>query len=587
VAAVALGLAGGAVLVAIDAAPDGRADRAIQQALIICMPVVAGLFAMRTPRTARFGLALTAAGLVWSLTALANTSDSLSYSIGRVSAWLVFPFLLYLILIYPEGRLRPGLNRTLYVTSLLLLTLLFIGSALFVEAYPINTPWAVCRHDCPDNAFLVLDHEPALMADVVTPARELMTAAVMAAIVGWLVSRLATATRRTRQQITPVVVAGIGSCATLIAYLLARRFDTHDETIETLGRVWSLWIPAIAVAFLIGLVVRRMMLARTLERLSLAFAHELEPRELRAAIADALDDPGADVLLPDGAPGRWRNADDVAVSASTAAGPRHQVTTIADGATPVAALVHDRALGEDEELLHAVSSLMLFALRHSLVLKRLAGSLHQLEESRSRLLRAADVERSRIERDLHDGAQQRLIMLRVKLTLAEELLRSDPAAGRAAVAGLGSEIERALDDLRTLGHGVYPAVLNDRGLGDALRSVVAGAPLPVHLQTHGLSRLPQEVEVAIYFTCLEAVQNAEKHAHGATGVWITLRQTDRLMFEVRDDGKGFAHAESNGGLRNMADRVEAVGGRLVIDSAPGHGTRVLATLPLAVPDHTS
>jgi signal transduction histidine kinase len=206
----------------------------------------------------------------------------------------------------------------------------------------------------------------------------------------------------------------------------------------------------------------------------------------------------------------------------------------------------------------------------------------ELDVSRKRIARAADLERSRIERDLHDGAQQRLIGLRIKLTLAEELAHADPVGGLAAIRELGDEVELALEELRSLAHGVYPPLLGDRGLADALRSVLSDSALPVHLTTHGMTRLSPEVETAVYFTCVEAAQNAMKHAGGATGLWVSLDQDDALRFEVRDDGSGFEPpgAGGNGGLRNMRDRVEASGGRLTIDSAPGEGTRVRGVVPL-------
>jgi signal transduction histidine kinase len=147
---------------------------------------------------------------------------------------------------------------------------------------------------------------------------------------------------------------------------------------------------------------------------------------------------------------------------------------------------------------------------------------------------------------------------------------------------LGDEVERTLEELRSLAHGVYPALLSDRGLGDALASVLAESPVPVHLVTEHLARYPPEIETAVYFTCLEAVQNAIKHGRGATGLWLTLNASSGLRFEVRDDGAGFVPptGEHNGGLRNMRDRIEAIGGRLAIESAPGEGARVRGTVPL-------
>jgi signal transduction histidine kinase len=200
-----------------------------------------------------------------------------------------------------------------------------------------------------------------------------------------------------------------------------------------------------------------------------------------------------------------------------------------------------------------------------LVRRRYEELLHQLEESRMRIARAADLERSRIERDLHDGAQQRLIGLRIKLSIAEEL--DDPAP---ALREIGDEVERALEELRELAHGVYPSLLSDRGLGDALKALAGELPLPVHLAVADIPRKAPEVETAMYFACREAAQNALKH--GAGQLWISLSEDG---FEVRDDGPGFIPTgQFNGGLRNMRDRIEAVGGHLAIDSAPGRGTRV-------------
>jgi signal transduction histidine kinase len=260
---------------------------------------------------------------------------------------------------------------------------------------------------------------------------------------------------------------------------------------------------------------------------------------------------------------------------------------VLDGDDPAIAIVHGRDLRADHDLIAAAGSLVIAALRHQRLAARLATSSAQLDESRRRMVRAADVERARIERDLHDGAQQRLITLRIHLSLAEELLRADPAAGAEAVSELGAEVDQTLDELRALAHGVYPSLLSDRGLADALRSLTSAAPLPVHLQTCGLTRHSAEIETAVYFTCGEALQNAFKHARSASCVWIDLRQNNRtLSLEIRDDGPGFVppprdgNSSANRGLRNMRDRLEAVGGSLTLDSAPDHGTRLIGVVPL-------
>jgi signal transduction histidine kinase len=259
------------------------------------------------------------------------------------------------------------------------------------------------------------------------------------------------------------------------------------------------------------------------------------------------------------------------------------VTAVPNRDAAAVALVHDPALRDDVELHDAVCALVHAVLDHGRMADGLATSRSELEDSRERIARVADAERSRIERDLHDGAQQRLVMLRIKLSLAEELLRSDPQAGAEAVHELGDEIDLAVEDLRSLAHGVYPSLLSDRGLADALRGAFLDAPLPVHLDARGVTRHPVEIETAVYFVCIEAVQNAVKHATGATGVWIWLHQDGSLDVEVLDAGPGFAPPDDrDGGLRNMRDRVDAVGGRLSIDAAPGRGTGILISVPVDV-----
>jgi signal transduction histidine kinase len=247
--------------------------------------------------------------------------------------------------------------------------------------------------------------------------------------------------------------------------------------------------------------------------------------------------------------------------------------------SPDAALIHDEALLDDPELLDGVGAIVLDSRRHERLAADLSRAMSDLEDSRRRIAQAADLERARIERDLHDGAQQRLIALRIRLGLAEEMLGT--GAGVQVLRELDFEAERALDELRSIAHGVYPPLLADRGLPDALQSVAAQAPIPVHVAAVDVTRLPVEVESAVYFTCVEALQNSLKHARGASGVWIKLsRRHDRLRFEVSDDGAGFVGGDDDGrGLRNMHDRIEAVGGDVSIDSEPGRGTRITGSVP--------
>ena len=196
---------------------------------------------------------------------------------------------------------------------------------------------------------------------------------------------------------------------------------------------------------------------------------------------------------------------------------------------------------------------------------------------------AADAERRRIEQDLHDGAQASLVALALKARMARDLAESEPGKTAEILAELGEDLERTIEEVRDLAQGIYPPLLAERGLKAALSSAAARAPLPVRLEVDGSRRYPADVEAAVYFCCLEAVQNAEKHAGADARVTIRLQeQAGALAFEVSDDGAGFnPRALGRGsGLNNMADRLGAIGGRLRVESAPGAGTRVAGTLPI-------
>lgn len=222
---------------------------------------------------------------------------------------------------------------------------------------------------------------------------------------------------------------------------------------------------------------------------------------------------------------------------------------------------------------HGTSKVLLLAL------------LREVRESRARILAVADHERRRIECDLHDGAQQRLIALMVGLELAADRLDDSDGDTAALLRGLGAEADAALEEIRSLVRGVYPAVLRDHGLAAALRSVALNGPIPITIRAE-IGRYSPELEAAAYFCCLEAIQNASRHAHLATGIEVmVLEGNATLVIEVRDDGHGFDPKRTayRSGLVNMRDRLAALDGDLQVLSSPGAGTRVFATIPLNSP----
>jgi len=209
------------------------------------------------------------------------------------------------------------------------------------------------------------------------------------------------------------------------------------------------------------------------------------------------------------------------------------------------------------------------------------AELREVSESRRRVLTIADETRRQIGRDLHDGAQQGLVVLRIKLSMEADRLRADQPEAAAELDQLGLDVERTIDELRGLARGIYPAMLANHGLAEALRWVALEDPMVVSVATDGVGRYEPEIERAVYFSCLEALQNSAKHAGESHHVWITLAENGALSFEVRDDGAGWtagSHPLGNG-LSGIHDRLAAVGGSLEIETAPGYGTKVRGRIP--------
>ena len=215
-------------------------------------------------------------------------------------------------------------------------------------------------------------------------------------------------------------------------------------------------------------------------------------------------------------------------------------------------------------------------------LEQLRRQAAELQASRGRLVIAADAERRRIERNLHDGAQQHLVALSVKVRLLEQFAESDPQRARSLMKQLQDDVRSAIEELRSLAHGIYPPLLSSAGLGVAMSAACRRAPLPASLEANGVGRHAPEIESAVYFCCLEALQNAAKYAgEGASARVRIWEEAGGLLFEVSDDGAGFeTSGQADGaGLTNMRDRLGAVGGTLRVESG-NHGTRIHGALPL-------
>jgi signal transduction histidine kinase len=246
----------------------------------------------------------------------------------------------------------------------------------------------------------------------------------------------------------------------------------------------------------------------------------------------------------------------------------------------VAAIVYDASLDDDPEMIEAVRAAAAMALENEALLAESDARLAEVQASRQRIVAAGDAERRRLERNLHDGAQQRLVAVALQLRMIQSDIRRDPAQAEELVAAASDELANSLQELRELARGIHPASL-DHGLESALASLASRSTVPTAVSCDGPEHVPKPVELAVYFVACEALANVGKYAHATTASVRLSRTADGVAVEIADDGVGGAHAGDGSGLHGLADRVAALDGRLFVTSPPGAGTVIIAELPCA------
>ena len=527
----------------------------------------------------RFGRALLGAGFLWSVSALTASHNPLAYSVGHVSQWFAVLAAAYLLLTYPSGRLRVGRQRTLFVCAVLLAGLLFLPTVL-VGQFPHPSQWSTCSSSCPRNVFSLRDATPAVVSHLVVPVRQVLVVILFAAIAAAVTQRARNARPLLGQFYAPLAVAAIGQVVLFAVYFPLRAAVPSSVVVTVAGWIFVLSIPTIGLVCGAGRLDRRVQTATALERMARSLGADANAVDVRLALARALKDPSLRILhsFP-GDSHAWVDESGSPVQPADA-DPARNVTHISSGNWSIA-IVHDASLADS--LVHTTGSYVLARLEMSRLTDELRDSLRDLAESRASRLTAEQDARQKIERDLHDGAQQRLVALRVKLGLAASVLAERDLAGAEMLRALEADVDATIDEVRALARGIYPPLLARTGLRDALRSASRGAGLPTTVHANGLGRYGADIETTVYFACSEALQNAVKHARTATGVTISVWQDDRLRFEVRDDGAGFDLPTTpyGTGLTNLSDRLAAVGGAITIQSAPGQGTLLAGTIPVA------
>lgn len=586
IGAIALSTASGAIALSNPSSPD-RVAVAVLSVMLTAIPVGVGIYAWaREPRN-RFGALLVATGFLWFLASLSTSSDDVVYSVGRVSVWAAEVALLYTMLAYPTGRLRGRAERGVVLAMALLVITLYLPTAFISEQYILPFPLTTCTADCPTNAFMLTGSEPAFLGGV-EYLRDVLVVVVFIAAVSILALRITRATPLLRPMLAPLLATAIFRLVAVAAYQPAANNYPDSAFTEVLGWMAGFGIPAMSLAFLVGLIYWRLVEARTLEQVTSVLRSDLGPEGLDSLLSGSGVGGSVRVLyrtpVPAGGSDRW--VDGVGLTAQLPAPGSSEVVAEYESGDNKVAVVHEELLQWQTRFLEAIASCAIASLEYKQLSTALDSSLQEVAESRARISVAADDERRRIERDLHDGAQQQLVTLRIKLELIAEMIGPDPERAAEQLHGAGTRLTDILEEVRSLAHGIYPPLLIDTGLGEALVAVGRRCAVPTTVDCEGVGRYSPDIESAIYFCCLEALQNADKHANGTQSISVHVWGAGgQLRFEVCDDGAGFTPAatKNGGGLTNMHDRVAAVGGRLNVLSSPGAGTRIVGTVPLPPP----
>jgi signal transduction histidine kinase len=562
VAAFALGLAALALVTGADRQDADPTAWVVLAAALGWGFSFAGIYAWWRRPDNRSGALMTLVGFLWFLGSLTSADTAWVYTLGLLLTALWVGGLVHMLVAFPTGRVEPGFERGVVILGWATAALTPLLSTL-VTARPND-----CS-DCPPNRLLVWDSDGAVTAvNVLTAAVEvvLLVALGMVLIRHWRAFGMVQ-----RRALAPVLWTGAVVAVVGIATVISVGFEA-DSVSGVLSAVLMVAVAALPFAFLLGLLRSSLSRAGAVS----ALFDRLGGESARDALAEALGDDS--LALAYWLPESHRYVDAHGVTVALPSDGGRAVTVIEREGAPVAAIVHDPALLDDRELVRTAGAAAALALQNERLAAEVQARYDDLRAASERLVAASDAARRRIERDLHDGAQQRLVSLSVTLNLARK--HAEPGSRtETLLAGAVSELSAGLSELRDLARGIHPAVLTERGLHTALEALAARAPLPVSISGSLEERLPPAVESAAYFVVTEALTNVAKYASASTAE-VTIEQVDgRVLIGIRDDGVGGADPAAGSGLAGLSDRVVALGGKLEVESPLGGGTRVVAHLP--------
>jgi signal transduction histidine kinase len=554
------GIVCGVVIAAITLASDHTDDPGSETVLRLLVGwsfIGTGLFAWWRRPANHTGRLMVAAGFAWFATSLSASDNDLLFTIG-ISLDALFPAICgHLLIAFPSGRLQTRAERWVVGSTYFAVTVLQLPSLLFEEPGK------------PKNLLIVHGNQP--LSDALDVMQ--LAVAVIILAVSWvlIIRRARGGGPAQRRALVPVLVTGGAAFA---AFLAAKVFDAAGHKSDALEFASQALVATIPFGFLVGLLRSRLAHGAAVSELVARLGQAPEAAELRAALADALGDPTLWLAywLPD--PARFVDA-----AGREVAMPDGGWTEVELQGRRIAAIVHDPALTDERELVRAAGAAAALALENQRLSAELRARIEDLRASRTRLVQAGDTARRRLERDLHDGAQSRLVALALKLKLAR--MQVDEGSQAATLLDESSaELQASLNELRELARGLHPVVLTDRGLNAAIRILASRAPIPVDITTLPDERLPTPIELAVYFVVAEALTNVAKYAVASAATIAVTVDAGRVAVEVADDGVGGADVTAGSGLRGLSDRVAALDGSLALDSPPGAGTRLRAEIPL-------
>jgi signal transduction histidine kinase len=567
-AAVAAGIGAAWIELTSDIVGDNGTTAAI--ALLVGWSYVgSGLVAWRQRPANPLGPVMLATGFAWFATFLGASQHALPFTVGYVFQNLYLVGFVFLILTFPSGRLVGRLDPALLGVAVALTVVLQLVWLVLTPGRP-----TLCSN-CPENLLQIGGNE-TISNDLLAIQR---TAGILAALfaAGLIVRRWRRASIAERRAAAPVLWSG---CAILAALALSVTNDIFGKPLGT-GPALARAIVFAAFPLAVLAVMLRQRLARgAIAGLVVELGEQARPHDLREALARTLGDPTLELAYWVPAAGRYVDADGTPI-ALPKDDPRRAATFVRRGDEPIAALVHDPALSDDAGLIDSVCAAAALALENERLQADLKSRLGELAASRARLVETSENERRRLERDLHDGAQQRLVSIAMALGLVDARLQTDPVGAKPVLAEARQELTVALKELRRLSHGIRPSILTERGLAAALEDLAKRSTLAVKLHLELDRRLPDHIESCAYFLVSESLANAGKHAHTREASVHARIDGDLLVVEVRDDGIGGATFDRGSGLRGLTDRVEGLGGRLSMTSPPGRGTTIRAEIPCA------